>query len=169
MAGKSPDIRSYTVHIYGSGQPCVFGFMSVSGLIGTHSRFPAGNSVPTFYTTRTLHTLKHTHTHSHTHTHTCRGDGALHGSHSVFGFISVPGLIGTHSCLLAGNSVPTFYTTRTLHTLTHTHTHTHTCRGDGTLHGAHGVFGHILRGGNRRIQAGQAPACGGKWFLLCAS
>ena len=29
LAGKSPNIRSYTVHIYGSGQPCTI--HSVSG------------------------------------------------------------------------------------------------------------------------------------------
>jgi hypothetical protein len=42
LAGKSPNIRSYTVYIYGSGQPyfCAFQFSTYRSTANTYARKP---------------------------------------------------------------------------------------------------------------------------------
>ena len=59
LAGKSPYIRSYTVYIYGSGQPYKL-LLSLFSMHDTRQSTPFANT----------HTHTRTHTHTHTHTHT---------------------------------------------------------------------------------------------------
>jgi len=38
LAGKSPNIRSYTVYIYGSGQPYIYGMLAYIKVLTNDSR-----------------------------------------------------------------------------------------------------------------------------------
>ena len=99
LAKKSPYIRSYTVQIYGSGQPYV-----CSHIHAKKTRAGAracANTHPCLY--------KHTHTHTHSHAQFCvKHEGSV-----------ITNVIISNTCKHTYTHIPT-------HTCTHTHKHTHT-------------------------------------------
>jgi len=77
LAGESPNIRSYTVYIYGSGQPSSMSFLM--RVFPSYSGFPWSFAFDTnclryqfslLMATPPLIMVIHTHTHRHTRTHT---------------------------------------------------------------------------------------------------
>jgi len=144
LTGKSPDIRSNTVHIYGSGQPytCTRHLLGrASRLWLKHMRKCAHVCMHTRSHTRT-HTNTHTCTHTHTYTlmigapgrtlkhlppHTFLGAGpGLPCSISALRFFPPAGC--SSALLLAYRKQNASQHQQSIaRAHTHTHTHTHTC------------------------------------------
>jgi hypothetical protein len=64
LEGKSPNIRSYTVHIYGSGQPYVC-------CVKTNVKKEGDARGGGVEEDEEASAMEHKHTHTHTHTHKC--------------------------------------------------------------------------------------------------